>query len=321
MNTVAFGELSPGHIPLRHEVPFPYALAVLSRQGSGDIYVWTGGSSRADLEQSFKWMSVTKVLVSTAFWVQSLPQLDGQILPLDTSVPSPAPPGVTLRDLLAHCSGLPFDNPHPDGVQDSKNQLGMRLGITSPQAATIAPFTKRIYSNYGFEVAASFAATKLAMPWTQWVARTILHPLGMSDTKLVGSPAWGATSPINDLAKLAAELLNPTRTPLSSSDIAGFARPVHPGLRGMLPGYGHHRDNLWGTGVEIHGHKTPHYLPPEFPSEVFGHFGQSGSFIWVDLGAGVAGVFLGGQNFGSIHKSLWPQLNTQMRHLALSAQG
>lgn len=320
MNTVAFGELSPGHIPVRHEVPFPYALAVLSRQANGDVYVWTGGG-REDLEQSFKWMSVTKALVSTAFWVQSLPQPDGQTLPLDTPVPPPAPPRVTLRDLLAHCAGLPFDNPHPDDDQAPASQMGVRFGIASPQAAPIAPFTKRIYSNYSFEMAASFAALRLATPWTQWVTRTILHPLGMNSTKLVGSPAWGATGPIRDLAKLAAELLNPTRTPLRPSDIAGFTRPVHPGLRGVLPGYGHHRDNLWGTGVEIHGHKTPHYLPPEFPPEVFGHFGQSGSFIWVDFDSGAAGAFLGAQNFSAAHKALWPEINTQMRHLALSAQG
>lgn len=319
MNTVAFGELSAAHVPLRRELPFAYALAVLSRQSNGAVYVWTGCSTPADLEQPFKWMSVTKALVAVTFWIQSLPQMGNRILPLEALVPPPAPPGVTLRDLLAHCSGLPFDNPQRE-AKHPEERMGVHFGIAPPQARVISPFTKRVYSNYSFEVAVRFAEEKLSENWIDWVRRTLLRPLGMTSTNLATSPAWGATGSITDLARLAAELLSPVRTPLSPTDIARFTLPVHPGLRGMLPGYGHHRDNLWGTGVELHGHKTPHYLPESFPPEVFGHFGQSGSFIWIDQGAGVAGVFLGAEDFGSIHKALWPELNTQMRQLALSAR-
>lgn len=312
VGTVAIGQLTPEHLPTRREFGFPYALAVLSRQPSGDVYVWTGSATPKDLERPFKWMSVTKFLVATAFWVQSLPSAGSTVMPLDLAVGPPAPPGVRLVDLLAHCSGLPFDAP--------ADNMGIRFGIANPDERAIEPFTKRVYSNYNFELAGAFAESRLGVPWNDWVGRVITGPLGMNGTKLSDSPAWGAVGPIVDLARLAAEMLSPSRSGLAAADIDRFSAPVHPGLRGVLPGYGHQKDNLWGAGVEIHGAKTPHYLPESFPPEVIGHFGQSGSFIWVDREAGAAGVFLGAEPFGPVHKALWPRLNAEIRQLALLAR-
>ena len=44
----------------------------------------------------------------------------------------------------------------------------------------------------------------------------------------------------------------------------------------------------------------------------FGHFGQSGSFIWVDPVAGRQAVFLGAEPFGRAHAAAWPALNDQI---------
>ena len=162
----------------------------------------------------------------------------------------------------------------------------------------------------------------MGKPWADWVRETVLEPLGMNGTVLSHSPAWGAVGPVSDLARLAGELLSPEAGILgfTERDLDGFCAPQHPGLRGLLPGYGPQKDNLWATGVELHGVKSPHYLPVSFPPEVIGHFGQSGSFIWVDRVAGTAGAFLGAQKFGPVHKALWPDLNAQIRELALLAQ-
>lgn len=322
MSTVAFGQLEPEHLPTRHQFSFPYSLALLSRQKNGDVYVWTGGSAPDAVDRSFKWMSVTKLLVAVSFWVQSLPGsgYQGIVLPLDTPAGPPLDSRVVLQDLLSHSSGVPFDAPSSTDGQARDSRMGVRFGVAHPEQSLRPPFTKRIYSNYGFELAGGLAREALGLEWADWVRRAILEPLGMRSTKLAGSPAWGATGPIVDLAKLAAELLSPRVLGLTESDLLRFTAPQHPGLRGVLPGYGFHKDNLWATGVELHGVKVPHYLPASFPPEVFGHFGQSGSLVWIDRAAGVAGAFLGTQKFGPMHKALWPSLNTEIRQLALLAQ-
>ena len=55
-----------------------------------------------------------------------------------------------------------------------------------------------------------------------------------------------------------------------------------PGLDGFVPGYGRHRPCDWGLGFEIRGHKSPHWTAPSASPETFGHFGQSGTFLWID---------------------------------------
>lgn len=321
MDAFKFENLSAEQIPTRHEFDFPYALGVLSRQSNGTVATWIGCSTPNVLEQSFKWMSVTKFLVAVSFWIQSLPKMGVDALSLDSPVGTPVSAEVSLRDLLAHCAGLPFDAPIADTTAVNETiQMGVALGIAQPHERVICPFTKRVYSNYGFEIAGQIVQKRLGETWINWVHRVLLTPLGMGDTKLAGSPAWGATGPVLDLAKLAAEILSPRKTGLSAEDIERFTLPVHPGLRGILPGYGHQRDNLWGIGVELHGSKSPHYLPESFPPEVFGHFGQSGTFIWIDQMSGVAGVFLGERNFGAPHKTFWPRLNAEIHELAVEVQ-
>lgn len=316
--SLAFGTLETAHLPARHRFDFPYALAVLSRQRDGSVYAWTAGDSPDSLNRSFKWMSVTKFLVAIGFWVQKRGS-NASAVPLDFWAPAGGflPDSVRVVDLLAHCAGLPFDAPRESASAPAG--LGVKFGVAPLNQCSIPPFTKRIYSNYSFEVATQIACEKLGMSWTDWIAAALLKPLGMNGTKLAESPAWGAVSPISDLARLAAAVLSPEQLGLTDAEVARNTAAVHPGLRGVLPGYGHQRDNLWAAGVELHGNKSPHYLPEDFPPDVIGHFGQSGSFIWVDRAAGAAGVFLGEKPFGLEHKEIWPSLNAQIRQLALLA--
>ena len=55
-----------------------------------------------------------------------------------------------------------------------------------------------------------------------------------------------------------------------------------PGLSGVLPGFGSQRPNDWGLGFEIRDGKTPHWTGSANSGRTFGHFGQSGTFLWVD---------------------------------------
>ena len=84
----------------------------------------------------FAWASVTKLATAVAMLVAA----EEGIVDLDEPA---GPPGSTFRHLLAHASGLPFEPGPP---------------ISPPGA-------RRIYSNYGFEVAAALVEERAEMPF------------------------------------------------------------------------------------------------------------------------------------------------------------
>lgn len=82
-----------------------------------------------------------------------------------------------------------------------------------------------------------------------------------------------------------------------------------PGLAGVLPGYGSQRPNDWGLGFEIRDGKSPHWTGSLNSAATFGHFGQSGTFLWVDPVADLALVALTDRDFGEWAHPLWPALS------------
>lgn len=195
------------------------------------------------------------------------------------------PEGSTVRHLLAHTSGLAFAEPR----------------VAAP------PGTRRIYSNAGFEALADHVAKATEMPFGEYLREAVLAPLGMSATDLgSGSPAAGAVSSVDDLARFAAELQAPAI--LHPATLAEATSVAFPGLRGVLPGYGSQNPNDWGLGFEIRGHKSPHWTGSASSPRTYGHFGQSGTFLWVDPDAGAACVVLTDRDFGDWAHPLWPAL-------------
>jgi CubicO group peptidase (beta-lactamase class C family) len=79
-----------------------------------------------------------------------------------------------------------------------------------------------------------------------------------------------------------------------------------PGLAGVLPGFGYQASNDWGLGFELRDHKDPHWTGKQSSPRTFGHFGQSGTFLWVDPAAGVASVALTDRAFGQWAIDTWP---------------
>jgi CubicO group peptidase (beta-lactamase class C family) len=79
-----------------------------------------------------------------------------------------------------------------------------------------------------------------------------------------------------------------------------------PDLSGVLPGYGYQKNNDWGLGFEIRDHKSPHWTGENSSPATFGHFGQSGTFLWVDPAVGAACVALADRAFGQWAIDTWP---------------
>lgn len=144
----------------------------------------------------------------------------------------------------------------------------------------------------------------------RYLTEAVCEHLGMVTTRLDRGPAaagFGATSTVADLAVFAGDLLRPST--VSAQMHADATTVQFPGLDGVLPGYGVQRPNDWGLGFEIRNSKSPHWTGECNSTRTFGHFGQSGGFIWVDPKADLALVVLTARDFGDWALDLWPAIS------------
>jgi CubicO group peptidase (beta-lactamase class C family) len=232
--------------------------------------------ARGDHGHEFRWASVTKLLTTEALLVA----LEEGILDLDQPA---GPEGSTIRHLAAHASGLPLDEGRPIAL----------------------PGRKRIYSNQGIEVLADEIAAAAEMPFAEYLRAAVSGPLGLS-RHLVGSPASGYRGTLDDLAALAAELLAPRLVAPETLDEAVTVQ--FPGLSGVVPGFGRQEPNDWGLGFELRDAKSPHWTGTRNSPRTFGHFGASGTFLWVDPEAHLALAVLTDLDFGEWARDAWPRL-------------
>ena len=222
--------------------------------------------------------SVTKLLTAHAVLIAIE---EGSLFLVDEA----GPPRATVRHLLAHASGLPFDG----------------------RASLAEPGTRRIYSNTGFEVLGEVLATRTGMPVSQYLAEAALGPLGMEATELRGSPAKDAWSSVDDLVRFTAELLRPRL--ITVETLQGATAVSFPGLAGVLPGFGKMDPNDWGLGFEVRSQKSPHWTGTRNSASTFGHFGRSGTFLWVDPSITLGLVCLTDREFGQWAIEAWPALS------------
>lgn len=245
----------------------------------------TGVTATFEVAGSTTWRtpvaSVTKLLVAYACLVA----IEEGTLDLEQAA---GPTGSTVRHLLAHASGLPFEGSAP----------------------IAAPGTRRIYSNSGFEVLGETLAARAGMTVADYLRGAVLDPLRMSATELRGSPAKDGWACVDDLLRFGRELLAPT---VISADTLGEATAEQfPGLAGVIPGLGRYEPNPWGLGFELKGSKAPHWTAPNGSPRTFGHFGGSGTFLWVDPDAALACVVLTDREFDDWAPPLWSDLSAQV---------
>jgi CubicO group peptidase (beta-lactamase class C family) len=231
-----------------------------------------------DRDLEFRWASVTKLVTGLVVLVA----VEEGTVDLDEPA---GPPASTLRHVLSHASGLP-----PDGDGPPLAEPGQR----------------RIYSNAGILRAAELVAERAGMAFADYAAEAVLGPLGLS-RPFHGSPAWGYRGTLDDLLRLARELLAPT---LVAPETLEEATTVQfPGLVGVLPGWGRMDPNNWGLAFELRDAKAPHWAGTLASARTFGHFGASGTFLWVDPEAGLALAILADREFGDWAKEAWPALS------------
>lgn len=218
-----------------------------------------------ELDRTYRLASLTKPMVAWAILVA----VEEGVIDLDRPLRHvTAADGATMRHLLSHASGLPFDG-------------------TDPIAAIERT---RIYSNTGFERAADELAAEAAMPFEDYFREALLDPLGLEDTTLDGSTAHGISSTLTDMIRFVGELRRPEL--LAPTTVRDAIGPQYPSLGGIVPGVGRFDRCPWGLGVELHGDKSPHWMGRANSAATFGHFGGAGTMMWVDPLADIAVVAL-----------------------------
>ncbi len=248
----------------------------------GEVIATYGETGR-----QFRLASISKTI---AAWAALIAVEEG-VIGLDTVV-VPNTNDATLRHLLAHAGGYPFDGPEP---------------IVSIER-------KRIYSNTGIEVAAGAVEAAAGMAFEDYLTLGVLEPLGMSATQLRGSPAHGVWSTVDDLSRFVAEVMTPRL--LSAQTAADAIRPHFASLGGIVPGVGRFDTCPWGMGFEVRGDKSPHWTGSLNSAATFGHFGGAGTFMWIDPSA-VPGRVIGVvaltdrrfDQWASDALRLWPELS------------
>ena len=239
--------------------------------------VGTADAVHGQRDVAFRWASVTKLLTGLA----ALVAVEEGTVDLDEPA---GPPGSTLRHLLAHASGLPPEEGPP----------------------LMEPGRRRIYSNYGIELAAALIGDHARMDFGDYFRDALAEPLGLAG-ELVGSPAWGYRGPLDDLLTVARELLAPSI--VDAETLAEATAVQFPGLAGVLPSWGRMDPNDWGLAFELRDAKSPHWTGTRASPRTFGHFGAAGTFLWVDPDAGLALGVLTDKEFGDWAKEAWPALS------------
>ena len=245
------------------------AVAVVTTEGVA------GERGAADVV--LRWASVTKLLTAYAALIAA----EEGVLDLDEPA---GPPGATVRHLLAHASGLPFEGDAP----------------------IARPGERRIYSNTGFDLLGEHLGDRAEMPFADYLQAAVLDPLGLAGAELRGRPSEGVWGTLADLSALARELLAPTL--VAPETLAEATAVAFPGLVGVLPGLGRQEPNDWGLGFELKDAKRPHWTGRSNSPRTFGHFGGAGTFLWVDPDARAACACLTDLEFGEWALAAWPPL-------------
>jgi CubicO group peptidase (beta-lactamase class C family) len=236
-------------------------------------------ATHGELDRAFRWASVTKLATALAI----LTAVDDGSIDLDEPA---GPAGGTVRHLLAHASGLPFDG----------------------EAVVTRVESRRVYSNTGFDrLGALLAERDGSGEFAASLRVRVLAPLGMTATDLVERPSQGLHGPLRDLAALAVELLRPTL--VTGATATAMRTLAFPGLKGVLPGVGSFDPLDWGLGAELRDGKDPHWTGSRNSPGTFGHFGGSGTFLWVDPALDVALVCLTDRDYGPWALQAWPALS------------
>jgi CubicO group peptidase (beta-lactamase class C family) len=233
-------------------------------------------STRGDPSRVVRLASVSKPVAALATMIAA----EEGVIDLDEPA---GPPGSTVRHLLAHTSGLPFEGHEP----------------------IARPGQRRIYSNEAFRVLAAHVSRLAEMPFADYVREAVCVPLEIG-LDPAGDPGSGMHASLDDVLAIGRELLSPRLVAAETRDeMIGIQ---FRGLSGVLPDHGRFDPLDWGLGVQLNT-VPPSWMGLRASSRTFGHFGGTGTFLWVDPEAHVVCAVLTSRDFDEWAKEAWPRLS------------
>lgn len=310
-------------------------LVLAVTRGEGDVDILAAGTDAVGQaltnDAIFPVASITKL--ATALAVLRL--IDAGDLALDdhlgarVSEAAAASDRVTVRRLLSHTAGLPYDCP--------AELLPWTAGLDWPAVARASlatplshePGTRVQYGAVAYNLLAMVVERVTGSPFGDALRTLVLVPLGIeayfgvepprppavvADIRgpHVGTPLEPLNSPFfRALALPAGGLLTTADGALRlvrafQGRPAGFLQPKATteatrnqagDLGGGLIGPLFWTPCPWGLGPELRGDKTPHWAPRTASPASFGHVGGSGCLAWADPTADVAWAILGARTF------------------------
>lgn len=314
--------IAAGHVP---------GLVVAAARAGGPVETLALGTDGAGAplapETLFPVASVTKLATALA----ALRLVDQGRVGLDDELAQLLPeaaaarPGVTLRSLLCHTSGLPLDVP-AEAAPYAEGLDWRRLAEACAQTPLEAePWSRVQYSNVGYGLVALLAERLTGQGFAAALRELVLEPLGVegylgqepprppavladvrgpqrgTPIEPFNSPFWRSLAlPWAGLVTTAAGALALVRAYLAApGGLLGDAlreEAVSDQTRGLSGGFVaplRWSPSPWGLGPEVRGDKSPHWVPREAGPDSFGHSGASGALAWAAPQHGVAWVILG----------------------------
>jgi CubicO group peptidase (beta-lactamase class C family) len=243
---------------------------------------------------------------------------------------------ITIRQLLAHTSGLPEDMATRKVRYTDKHDLATMTDVMCRLPLRVAPGSEHLYSNAGFAILGRLVERVTGNDFWDEARTRVLDPLGMHDTVARPGPylderiarvqdtdhagtdvepynsnywrdlalPWGGLyGSAPDLVRFAAAFLenNPRLLSRASSDLmtSDQVDGVPGGVQSMKVVW---NPAVWGLGWEVKGNKRRHWTGELTSPRTFCHFGAAGTLLWADPERDVALAVFG--NRMTIH--LWP---------------
>src|SRR5436309_152142 len=119
--------------------------------------------------------------------------------------------------------------------------------------------------------------------------------------------AWPPETVAVGVLRVGAHLQRPSL--VARETLAEATSVQFPGLVGVLPDIGRMDPNDWGLGFELRDDKSPHWTGTRNSPRTFGHFGGSGSFLWIDPEHGLGLACLCDLDFGPCALEAWPRFS------------
>ena len=273
-------------------------------------------------ETRFALASLTKPLVALAALVaveEGILDLDAPIAEVVTGVPA----WITLRNSLAHYSGL------PEGA--TVGELGVAIDADWPilraayaRVSPIAgPGERRIYSNPAYAIVGAAIEEAAGIAIADYLHGAVLAPLRMAHTSLGLAPdapaawvrdaglwargvplfnsAWFRAQPFpqsagwstgRDYAAFLAAILRRADGLVSPETLAEMLTNQGGCLAGGVESFMTWPQADWALGFELRGTKEQHWTGAALAPTAATHFGASGTLCFVDPAADLGAVLL-----------------------------